>query len=257
MTAAVCDLQCPARELALARAAGDVLAARSRVSVDVPGADLAYTWRGPSTDPGGPGRAASARACCREGKVQPCRSSNQVTVRPPRRRPHRAASPATSPSPRPSSASPPQARSCGTPGPPRSVTSTRTTPPAARTVTVTVSPAAPEPLCRTLFPNSSLTSSAASSRHGCPGPGTPAVNARATRARSARPDAVTLSRTTALATSAPAFPGPPRGPGNHPGPQPGTRGCTPGSAARVKPGTRRRRGPSVAVRETADGAHRP
>ncbi len=71
------------------------------------------------------------------------------------------------------------------------------------------------------------------------------------------PAAVTLSRTTALATSGPAFPGPPRGPGNHPGPQPGTRGCTPGSAARVKPGTRRRRGPSVAVRETADGAHRP
>jgi hypothetical protein len=43
-------------------------------------------------------------------------------------------------------------------------------------------------------------------RHGCPGPGTPAVNARATRARSARPATVTLSRTTALATSAPAFP---------------------------------------------------
>ena len=142
-------------------------------------------------------------------------------------------------------------------GPPRSVTSTRTTPPAARTVTVTVFPAAPGPLCRTPFPNSSLTSRAASSRHGCPGPGTPAVNARATRARSARPAAVTLSRKTALATSAPAFPGPPRGPGNHPGPQPGTRGCTPGSAARVKPGKRRRRGPSVAVRETADGAHRP
>ena len=92
------------------------------------------------------------------------------------------------------------------PRPPRSVTSTRTTPPAAWTVTVTVFPAAPGPLCRTLFPNSSLTSRAASSRHGCPGPGTPAVNARATRARSARPATVTLSRTTALATSAPAFP---------------------------------------------------
>ena len=122
---------------------------------------------------------------------------------------------------------------------------------------MTVSPAAPEPLCRTLLPDSSLTSRAASSPHGCPGPGTPAVNARATRARSARPATVTLSRTAALATSAPAFPGPPRSPGNHPGPQPGTRGCTPGPAARVKPGTRRRRGPSVAVRETADGAHRP
>ena len=71
------------------------------------------------------------------------------------------------------------------------------------------------------------------------------------------PAAVTLSGATALATSGPALPGPPRGPGNHLGPQPGTRGCTPGSAARVKPGTRRRRGPSVAVRKTADGAHRP
>jgi hypothetical protein len=41
---------------------------------------------------------------------------NQVTIRPPRRRqPHRAASPATSPSPRPSSASPPARRSSGTP----------------------------------------------------------------------------------------------------------------------------------------------
>jgi hypothetical protein len=62
-----------------------------------------------------------------------------------------------------------------------------------------------------------LTSSAASSPHGCPGPSTPAVNTRATRARSARPAIVTLSRT-ALVISAFAFPGPPRVPGNHPGP---------------------------------------
>jgi len=78
-------------------------------------------------------------------------------------------------------------------------------------LTVTVSPAAPEPLCRTLFPDSS--SRAASFPRGCPGPGIPAVNARATRARSVRPATVTLSRTTALAASAPAFPGPPRVPG--------------------------------------------
>src|SRR6266516_7798110 len=52
-----------------------------------------------------------------------------------------------------------------------------------------------------------LTSSAASS--------TPAVNTRATRARSARPAIVTLSRT-ALVINASAFPGPPRVPGNHP-----------------------------------------
>jgi hypothetical protein len=53
--------------------------------------------------------------------------------------------------------------------PPRSVTSTRTTPPTARTAIVTVSPSAPEPLCRTLLLNSSLTSSAASSRTDAPG----------------------------------------------------------------------------------------
>jgi hypothetical protein len=96
-------------------------------------------------------------------------------------------------------------------------------------------PSAPEPPCRMLLANSSLTSSAASSPHGCPGPSTPAVNARATRARSARPATVTLSRT-AMAISAPAFPGPPRVPGNHPGPPAATQGCTPDSASRVKPG---------------------
>jgi hypothetical protein len=91
----------------------------------------------------------------------------------------------------------------------------------------------------------------------------PTVNARATRARSARPATVTISRTTALATSAPAFPGPPRVPGNHPGPRPGTRGCTPDSAARVKPGTRAgaaRPWPSVkqpTVRTDRDGARIP
>jgi hypothetical protein len=37
----------------------------------------------------------------------------------------------------------------------------------------------------------------------------------------------------------------------------GHRGCTPGSAVHRKPGKRGQRGPSVAVRETADGAHRP
>jgi hypothetical protein len=61
-----------------------------------------------------------------------------------------------------------------------------------------------------------LTSSAASSPHGCPGPSTPAVNTRATRARSARPAIVTLSRT-ALVINASAFPVPPRVPGNHQG----------------------------------------
>jgi hypothetical protein len=77
---------------------------------------------------------------------------------------------------------------------------------------------------------------------------TPAVNARATRARSARPATVTLSRTAALATSAPAFPARPASPGTIPGPPLGTREYTLHSPARVKPGNTRRRGPSVAVR---------
>jgi hypothetical protein len=55
------------------------------------------------------------------------------------------------------------------------------------------------------LPNSSLTSRAASSPHGYPGPGTPPANARATRARSARPATVTLSRISGPAISAPAF----------------------------------------------------
>ena len=177
-------------------------------------------------DPGAPGLAASARSGCRAGRF----NRAVARTRPPSAR-RSAASPAWRPVPpggpsrhqphsRPSSASPPEGRSCGTPEPPRSVTSTRTVPPAARTVTVW--PAAPEPLCRMLFPNSSLTSSAASSRHGCPGPSTPAVNARATRARSARPATVTLSRTTALAIRAPVFPA--RVPGNHPEPPAGHTG---------------------------------
>jgi hypothetical protein len=175
-------------------------------------------------DPGAPGLAASARSGCRAGRVQPCRSSNHVTVRPPRRR-----------QPQPSATfrlttAGPQLRH---PRPPRPVTSTRTTPPAARTAAVTVSPFAPEPLCRTLFPNSSP----AAPRHprtdarpehpGREPPGHP---------RPLRPPAtVTLSRTTARAIIAPAFPARPR-PGNRPGPQPDTRGCTPDSAARIKPG---------------------
>ena len=228
-----------------------------RISSDVPGADLAYTRHVLSMDPGAPGLAASARSGCRAGQVQPCCNSNQVTVRPPlRRQPQLAASPATSPNPRPSSASPPQGRSCGTPRLPRSVTSTLTTPPAARTVTVTVSPAAPEPPCRTLFPNSSLPAARHHPRHGCPGPSTPAVNARATRARSARPATVTLSRTTALATSAPAFPSRPR-PEKPPRAAGGHTGMHARLSAARQAGKRRWRGPSVAVRGKADGAHRP
>src|ERR1700730_2507638 len=76
-----------------------------------------------------------------------------------------------------------------------------------------------------------LTSSAASSPLGCPGPSTPAVNTRATRARSAPPAIVTLSRT-ALVISASAFPGPPRVPGNHPGRRRARGAARPPRAAR-------------------------
>jgi hypothetical protein len=78
------------------------------------------------------------------------------------------------------------------------------------TATVTVSPAAPEPECRTLLLKISLTSKIAESLHGCPDPSTSPTNKRAARARSARPASVTLSRTAALAITAPALPRPPR-----------------------------------------------
>jgi hypothetical protein len=161
-------------------------------------------------------------------------SSNQVTIRPPRRRvPHRDARAATSWSPRPPSASRPAERSLGISGPPRSVTSTRTTPSPALTATVTDSPGAPEPECRTELPKTSLTSRTASSRHGCPGPSSSETNARAARARSARPASVTLSRTAAPAISAPAFPAA-LVPGNHAGRLADTPGWTPDSGANVK-----------------------
>ena len=54
----------------------------------------------------------------------------------------------------------------GTPGPPWSVTSTRTSPSPARTVIVTVPPGAPERLCRTLLLKSSLAIKTAASRPG-------------------------------------------------------------------------------------------
>jgi hypothetical protein len=192
-------------------------------------------------------QSTAARACCstqclpggsQGTETPPCRSSNQVIVRPPRlRHPHRAASPATSPSPRPASASSPAGRSSGAPGPLRSVTSTRTTPARAVTVTVTACPGQPERLCCTLLPKSSLTSKTASSPHGCPGPSTAPTNARTTPARSVRPATRTLSRTVALIISAPAFPAVrknPRAatgrPGNARSPQPpaSSRISTPG-----------------------------
>ena len=182
-------------------------------------------------------------------RCQPCDSSNQVTVRPPRRRqPHRAACPQRAadhgrlPHPRA------QLRH---PGPLRSVTSTRTMPSPALTVTVTVSPGTPgrlpDAVAEQLAP-----SSAASAPHGCPGPITPAVNARATRARSARPATVTLSRTAAPAISAPPSAAPPRK---------RAAGRTQGIHARLSGARQARKTPPARpVRGRpwkADGAHRP
>jgi hypothetical protein len=146
--------------------------------------------------------------------------------------------------------------SSGTSGPLRSVTSTRTRPSAALTATVTVPPAAPDRLCRTLLPNSSLTSRAALSPHGCPGPSNPTANARATPARSARPATVKLSRISRPATSAPAFPGRP-----DPGKSPGPLGRIYGNARSTQRHTSSRNPPPARpVRGRpwkADGAHRP
>jgi hypothetical protein len=67
-----------------------------------------------------------------------------------------------------------------------------------------------------------LHSSAATSPHGCPGPSTPSTNARATRARSARPASVMVSRT-APASAQPPFPAR-TDPGKFPGRRAGAHG---------------------------------
>ena len=143
-------------------------------------------------------------ACGPGNDAQQYRSSNQVTIRPPRRRdPHRTARAATSWSPRPPSALRLAGRSFGVPGPARSVTSTRTMPFPILTATVTVSPGTPEPLCRRLLAKSSLTRSTASSPQGCPGPRTAPTNERTILVRSASPATFTLSRTVVPVISAP------------------------------------------------------
>ena len=83
----------------------------------------------------------------------------------------------------------------------------------------------------------------------------PSANAGAIRARAARPAFVTLSRTAALAISAPALPRPPDC--GITGPPDGHTGMHARLTGARQAGTCRQRGPSVAVRETADGAHRP
>jgi hypothetical protein len=84
-------------------------------------------------------------------------------------------------------------------------------------VTTAVPPATPDRLCRTLLPNSSLTSRAASSPHGCPGPSTPPT----TRGRPApAPPARPPSRSPGSPAShqRTRLPRPPPPPGKSPGP---------------------------------------
>jgi hypothetical protein len=114
-------------------------------------------------------------------------------------------------------------------------------------LTATVPPAAPDRLCRTLLPDSSLTSRAASSPHRCPEPITPTANARATRARSPRLATVTLSRIFGPAIIAPRLPRPPA-PAHHRGRQAMYTGMRARLSCSRQAGTRYRRGPFVAVR---------
>ncbi len=102
---------------------------------------------------------------------------------------------------------------------------------------------------------SSPTSSAATSPHGWPEPSSPSANARASRARPARPASVTVSRARP-AISAPAFPAA-RAPGNHAGRRADTAGCTLDSAANVKPGTPPERAPEPRQAATHTAPWRP
>ena len=204
-------LQPPARELALARAAGDVLAARSRSpsmclaqTWHIPGVDLPRTPAGPAVPPApGPdaGRGRSSRAAART------RSPSARRV---------AAAPTARPAPPPAQPQPPAIFRLTTAGPqlrhPRAAAVSDLDPDHAACSLDRHRDRLPRS-ARTAMPDA-VPEQLAHQQSGViparmPGPGTPAVNARATRARSARPDAVTLSRKTALATSAPAFPGRP------------------------------------------------
>ena len=74
------------------------------------------------------------------------------------------------------------------------------------------------------------------SPHGCPGPSTPPTNARATRARSARPPARPPSQSPgSLAQSSAHPPSSAARPADHRAGRPCAWECTPDSAARVKP----------------------
>jgi hypothetical protein len=156
------------------------------------------------------------------------------------------------PSPRTPSASSPEGRSCGTPR-------------AAAVGDVDPDHAAGGPdrdrlplRARAAVPDAAaeqLTSSAASSPHGCPGPGTLAVNTRATQAA---PPARPSSRSSAPPWSSTHPPSPSRPASRETTQAPaGTQGCTPDSAPRVKPGNKPPARPVRCRSWKADGANRP
>jgi hypothetical protein len=190
---------------------------------DLPRVDLAYTWRLPPMYPGAPGLAASASSSCQAGKAQPHRSTG------PGHRPPAAPPPA-----------PPGGQPRHQPKPPAIFRVTIRCPQLRHPQAPAISDLDPDhAVCgpdhdRDRLPRSAraalpdtvpeqLTSSSASAPHGWPGPSTPATNARATRARSACPASVAVSRTARPAISAPTFPaalapGKSRGPpGGHTG----------------------------------------
>jgi hypothetical protein len=176
--------------------------------------------------------AAFAGACSRgrrrQAQMSAVDSSNQVTVRRPRRRqPHRAAMPATSCRPRPPSASRSAGRSRGAPGPPRSATSTRTTPPLALTATVTVPPSPTRCAARYCRTTRSPRPRSTDAQHRAP------LHERAGDPRPLRPPAPQASQS----------PGPPAQPSAHPPSGPPPPGKSRGPPGRHTPDgrpTRRR-----------------
>jgi hypothetical protein len=191
-----------------------------------------------------------------------------MTVRPPLlRHPHRAARRATRWSPRPPSASLPAGRGSGTPGPLRSVTSTRITPFSVLTATVTRLAGG----TRAAMPQAIGEKLAHQQGGHVPArvPGADYLQDECSGGpRPLRPPARRASRS----------PGPPPLPSPHPPfpGRPGETGRAPGGRREMHAHLRRERQvgatgsaraspaarpwpdpPSVAVRETADGAHRP
>jgi hypothetical protein len=139
-------------------------------------------------------------------------------------------------------------RSSGARGPP-SRTSTRTISSQTRTASVTASPGSADRLCCTLFPGNSLTSNTATSCTSAPGRA-PRPRMRASRTRPARRHALPdhgHERTRLR----------PARPRRDTGVAGRTRHARPAQRRTSSPEYSAQNGPSVAVREIADGVHRP